>query len=210
MYAEGRGVARNTAKGLALLAKLEAEQQLDGLYELGQVYRSEASEVTDKVKAAAYFRQAAGRGHLDAAEALAVMLHTGEGIPVNLAEAARYYEMAIEAGKPRALNNLAVMYEEGTGVAKNPGHARELYRRAARLGHMPAMLSMGEVYEADAGTANAGFAALAYFMLADRLGLHDAREGIVRMKQRVDAATIARATKFVTEWMPGMALPEES
>jgi TPR repeat protein/transglutaminase-like putative cysteine protease len=210
MYAEGRGVARNTAKGLALLAKLEAEQQLDGLYELGQVYRSEASEVTDKVKAAAYFRQAAGRGHLDAAEALAVMLHTGEGIPVNLAEAARYYEMAIEAGKPRALNNLAVMYEEGTGVAKNPGHARELYRRAARLGHMPAMLSMGEVYEADAGTANAGFAALAYFMLADRLGLHDAREGIVRMKQRVDAATIARATKFVTEWKPGMALPEES
>jgi TPR repeat protein len=146
------------------------------------------------------------------AEALALMLHTGDGIPINLPEAVRYYEMAVQSGFPRAMNNLANMYEEGQGVAKDSGKTMELYRNAARLGHSIAMLNLAELYEnkLPAGAANTRYMTLVYYMLANKYGQADAQAGVQRLSAASDAAVLEKARAYTLAWKPGQALPEES
>jgi TPR repeat protein/transglutaminase-like putative cysteine protease len=209
MYVEGLGVKRDAAKGMALLNKVEQAGEADAYYQLGLLYRSDTSGMTDKAKAVQYFRLGAGRGQLEAAELYAVMLHTGEGCAPDLVEAARYYEMAVRAGKPRAMNNLADLYERGQGVSKDVHHAADLYRKAAFLGSLPALWNLAELHEAGADGTKPPFVSLAYYMLANRFGMHEAASAVQRLKARTDPATFEKAQKFADGWKPGKALPEE-
>jgi TPR repeat protein len=138
------------------------------------------------------------------------MLHTGDGIAVDLPEAVRYYEMAVQSGYPRAMNNLALMYEEGQGVPKDAGKAMELYRNAARLGHPIAMLSLAELYENTAGGAKTAHLPLMYFMLASKYGQAEAQAGVQRLSASSDPAAVEKARAYTLAWKPGKAMPEES
>lgn len=156
----------------------------------------------------AYYRHGAQAGQREAAEALALMLHTGDGIPVDLPEAVRYYEMAVQAGRPRAMNNLANMYEEGKGVPKDPARTMTLYRDAARLGHPIAMLNIAELYEN--GAAKEAYLPLVYYMLADRFGQAEAQAAVQRLTAKADPAAVEKARAYTLAWKPGSAMPEES
>ena len=210
MYAEGVGVKADLAKGLALLEKMEKLDVPDASYYLGHVYANPAAGLNDKAKAAAHFRRGAAAGQRQAAEALAVMLHTGDGIAVDLPEAVRYYDMAVQSGFPRAMNNLAAMYEEGKGVPKNAGKAMDLYRDAARLGHATAMLSLAELYEQETRDAKQAGLPLMYYMLAAKYGQAEAQSGVQRLSAGNDPAAVEKARAYTLAWKPGKALPEES
>jgi TPR repeat protein len=207
---EGLGASTDLPKQWEVLAKLEQKGEPDALYQLGMIYRNTLAGVSDKAKAADYFRRGADLGQREAAEALAVMLHTGDGIARNPLEAARYYAIAVRAGYPRAMNNLANMYEKGEGVALSLDKAMDLYRQAAQLGHPTAMLNLAELYENYPPAGKGAFLPLAYYMLATKYGLQDANEGLARLRASADAATVDKAQTYSTAWKPGKAMPEET
>lgn len=206
MYVQGLGGKQNIAKGMGILARLEKEKFPDAYYQLGLIYQSDAGGMRDQAKAADYFRRGAELDQRQAAEALAVMLHAGDGVAKNLPEAVRYYRQAIKSGYPRAMNNLAAMTESGEGTPADVAQAMELYRRAAQMGHALAMLNLAQFHE----EKKEEFAPLAYYMLASKYGLHDADEGLQRMKRLAAPAMLEKAQAYVAAWKPGSAMPEES
>lgn len=211
MYAEGIGVRKDLKVGLEYLTVQEKAKLPDAYNELGNVYRSTASDITNKSKAAEYFRLGAQAGQREAAESLGVMLHTGEGIPRNLPEAARYYEIAIKSGYPRAMNNLADIYLSGEGgMPIDLVKGRELLRRAAQMGNPTAMISLAELYETTPPTEKPVFLSLAYYLLASKYGMADADDGLKRMKSLAEPAVLEAAQSYVSGWKPGKAMPEES
>ena len=191
---------------MGILARLEKEKFPDAYYQLGLIYQSDAGGMRDQAKAADYFRRGAELDQRQAAEALAVMLHAGDGVAKNLPEAVRYYRQAIKSGYPRAMNNLAAMTESGEGTPADVAQAMELYRRAAQMGHALAMLNLAQFHE----EKKEEFAPLAYYMLASKYGLHDADEGLQRMKRLAAPAMLEKAQAYVAAWKPGSAMPEES
>lgn len=206
LYVQGLGVSQDVSKGMKILARLENEKFPDAYYQLGLIYQSNAGGMMDKARAASYFRRGAELDQREAAEALAVMLHAGDGIAQNLPEAVRYYREAVKSGYPRAMNNLAAMIEKGEGTPADVTQAMDLYRRAAQMGHPLAMLNLAEFHEAK----KEKFVPLAYYMLASKYGLHDAAEGLQRMKQQAAAETLEKAQGYIAAWKPGDAMPEES
>jgi TPR repeat protein len=210
MYVQGFGVAADVPRGMALLAEQEREKLPDVFNELGIIYRSEKSGMTDKAKAAEYFKRGAELGQREAAQSLAVMLHTGEGVPVDLKQAIHYYELAVKSGFPDAMNNLAEIYQHGEGgISPNPGKAITLQRRAAQLGYSLAMLNLAGYYENNPAAAKADFLSLSYYLIANQYGELEAKEGLARMKAKVDATVLNAAQTFASSWKPGKAMPEE-
>lgn len=210
MYVEGWGVDVDVSRGMEILAKQEADNVPDAYFQVGNVYRGATAGMTNKAKAADHFRRGAEMGQREAAEALAVMLHTGEGIAANLPEAMRYYTMAAQSGYPRAMNNLASMYEKGEVAPPDIDKAINLYRGAAQMGHASAMLNLAELYETGPLAKKDVFIPLAYYMLASQYGLQDADEGLQRLKGQCDQATVEKAQLYVSSWKPGSAMPEET
>jgi TPR repeat protein len=211
MYVEGLGVRADVPRGLALLAKQEKEKLPDAYNELGNLYRSEKSGMTDKAKAAEYFRHGAELGQREAAKSLAVMLHTAEGIPRDLPQAIRYYELAVKSGYPDAMNNLAEIYRQGQGeIPRDIDKAITLLRRAAQMGHTFAMVNLADYYEFNPPAEKADFLPLVYYLLASKYGEHEAKDGLARMKAKADPKVLAVAQTFVSNWKPGQAMPEET
>lgn len=69
-----------------------------------------------------------------------------------------------------------------------------------------AMLNLAQFHE----EKKKEFAPLAYYMLASKYGLHDADEGLQRMKRLAAPAMLEKAQAYVAAWKPGSAMPEES
>jgi hypothetical protein len=211
MYVEGLGVKVDVPRGLELLAKQEKEKLPDAFNELGKLYRNEKSGVTDKAKAAEYFRQGAALGQREAAQALAMMLHTGDGIPRDLPQAIQYYELAIKSGYLDSMNNLAEIYRQGEdGIPRNIDRAVSLLRSAAQMGHTFAMVNLGNYYENNPAADKPEFLPLAYYLLASKYGESEATVGLARVKAKAPPEVLAAAQTFVTKWSPGQAMPEES
>lgn len=209
LYVEGQGIAPNVSKGMKMLADQASENSPYALYELGEIHRLGLGQPADKLKAADFLRKATERGHREAAEKLAYMLHVGDGIQQDKVKAVQYYEIAIKSGLTHSLNNLANIYAHGDGMPKDEAKAMALYRRAGQGGHSTAMLSLGEMYESSkAGKENTTLP-LAYFMLAARLGQDEAKAGVERLKAKADQATVEKLQAYVAAWKPGKAMPEE-
>jgi len=210
MYVEGIGVKADVPRGMALLAQQEREKLPDAFNELGKLYRSESSGMTDKRKAAEYFRQGAQLGQREAAQALAVMLHTGEGIARDLPQAIHYYELAVKSGNPDAMNNLAEIYRQGEdGVPRDIDKAVALLRGAAQMGHTFAMVNLAGFYENHPPAEKPELLPLAYYLLASKYGEREASAGLERMKAKAAEEVQAAAQQFVSKWKPGQAMPEE-
>lgn len=91
-------------------------------------------------------RKEADQGDPNAALALGMMYHTGEGTPQNYDEAVKWYRRAADKGNPIAQNSLGVMYLQGQGVAINYLEAVRLIRAAAEKGNARAQLNLGHMF----------------------------------------------------------------
>lgn len=97
LYIEGRGGAPDRDKGLRLL-ETAAGTSPEAAYRAGVILSDEKNGDTDDVRAAAYFKQAAGQGHPAAATLYAHALYEGVGVAVDKPEAALWYAKAAERG----------------------------------------------------------------------------------------------------------------
>jgi len=61
----------------------------------------------------------ADKGDADVQSAIAVMYHTGQGVPQSYKKAFYWYKKAAESGNVAAQANLGVMYAKGTGTKKD-------------------------------------------------------------------------------------------
>ena len=105
----------------------------------------------DYATAVKLMRPLADEGNPTAQYSLALMYHTGEGLPQSDAEAAKWYRKAADNGDARAQFNLALMYRNGMGVPKSDAEALKWYRKAADQGNAMAQNSLGLMYDAGEG-----------------------------------------------------------
>jgi hypothetical protein len=113
--------------------ELVAENNVEGLLELGSAYRAGTAHVPrDLGKSVECFLRAADLGS-DDAQYLAAMAHfNGSGVPEDLAEGARRLRIAAQNGHLRAKVYLANMYELGIHHKTDAEKADVWYRAVAR------------------------------------------------------------------------------
>ena len=143
--------------------------------------RTHRRDVTpDPLKALAFYRLAAARGHSEGWRRMADLYRTGCGVPPDLGQAMRLYRRAAELGNERAMFALGVCYEDGVGVSillaeqgegavggkTAAGRAAEWYRKAAEAGYAPAQNNLGGCYEAGLGVRQNPAMAIHWYTLA--------------------------------------------
>ena len=110
------------------LGSREAQRDLGAFYATGNW-----TGPHDVVRAAAWYRRAADRGHADAQYNLGFMYLLGEGVPSDSAEGLRWLRLAADQREESAFRLLADLYRYGYyGVPRDPEEATrwdELYQR---------------------------------------------------------------------------------
>ena len=91
----------------------EAQFNLSVMYKAGEVVQP------DTVEAVYWAREAAERGHVDAAYNLGTWFGRGDGIPDDQAIAFEYYLKAAKGGKDNARAIVGLRYLDGDGVAED-------------------------------------------------------------------------------------------
>lgn len=144
MHRYGRGVQRDPARMVALMADAAEGGYHFAQYRLAQVYRrgdgipggaDAAMGIPDGGAAARLYRMAALQGNGFAALELAELYADDRfGVAADDTEQARWLTMAAEAGQAQALAMLGVLHEQGRGVAQDPRRAAELYIAALESG----------------------------------------------------------------------------
>jgi CHAT domain-containing protein/TPR repeat protein/tetratricopeptide (TPR) repeat protein len=106
-HLDGRGVPKDTTRGLALLQQA-ADQGLTGaLTRLGGIHLEGKYVTRDPVAATGFFNRAADLGDGQAMAQLAWMNRFGNGVPQDQVKAYVWYRLAVEAGNTNALIPLA-------------------------------------------------------------------------------------------------------
>jgi len=176
-----------------------AEQgNADAQYRVARLYHRGLGVARDDARAAAWYLEAARRGHAKqavrwytkAAEQgravaqanLAGMYAEARGVERDLGVAARWYRKAAEQGNAEAQYRLGTMFDHGRGVAENPGEAFGLYKKAAKQGHVAAQNSVGLMYELGRGVRENDEKAARWYQAAADQGSADARRSLDGMR----------------------------
>jgi localization factor PodJL len=133
-YAEGRGVAANSAEAarwLELAARhglAMAQFRLAGLYEKGIGVKK------DIETARRLYKAAAEQGNAKAMHNLAVLYAEGAAVKPDYRTAAQWFRMAADHGLPDSQYNLAILYARGIGVDQNLTESYKWFTLAADQG----------------------------------------------------------------------------
>jgi uncharacterized caspase-like protein len=108
-------------------------------------------------EARALLTKSAAAGSISATSDLALMLETGEGGPIDIAQAVALFDKAAAAGNVAAMRNVAIEFENGTGRRRDAAQAAQWYRQAADTGDPQAMGFLAVLYLQGTGVPkNAG------------------------------------------------------
>ncbi|HEY9789973.1 MAG TPA: SEL1-like repeat protein [Candidatus Obscuribacterales bacterium] len=133
------------------IAELEAAAQngyVDALWVLGvRYFRGGNGVPRDFKQAAFYFKQAADKGQVQAANDLGFCYQHGAGVDQDYAKAAVLYQKAADAGLPEAQNNLGYLYVQGKGVPRDDAKAVALFRSSAEAHDSDAQSNLGWMYQ---------------------------------------------------------------
>ncbi|KAF5746568.1 F-box protein [Tripterygium wilfordii] len=135
-------------------------------------------------------------GHVRAQYQLALCLHQGSGVDLNLQEAARWYLKAAEGGYTRAMYNIALCYEVGEGLGRSHRLARKWMKRAADRGHTKAQFEHGLCLFSEGELMTA----VVYLELASRGGESAAVNVENIILQQLSAASRDRAMFLADSW----------
>ena len=146
MYANGKGVAKDESRTVALYKKacdlVSDAGHLWICIKLGDMYANGRGVAKDESRTIALYKKACDGGDINqGCVGLAEMYANGRGVAKNNSRAAAlykkvvaFYTKACDSGKGLAsallCHNLANMYRSGTGVAKDEAHAAALYKKA--------------------------------------------------------------------------------
>lgn len=113
----------------------------DAQFNLGQAYKLGRGVKTDLDIALSWYRKAAARGHLQAADASGHLLHYQQKIP----EALPFLQSSADRGDPRAQYLLATELFNGVHIEKDWVRAYALMTRASSSGMAPASRSLAQM-----------------------------------------------------------------
>jgi TPR repeat protein len=152
MYLAGKGVVKDTPKGLAKLEEAGASDNRFALDQLGDMYFDGSGVEKDEARALAYYLRAVEAGSDRRFDRLAAMYAQGRGTPVDQAKAASFGKDAVDALSKTAASDswaayrLGMLYLEGAGVPRNPQEALRLLKVSAAAGRGDAMIAIADLY----------------------------------------------------------------
>jgi TPR repeat protein len=117
---------------------------LESQFQLGSLYFTAKPE-KDLKQAEYWWKQAADRGHPNAAVSLAY-LYTGRNDPAfsNQALMLKYLNQSSAGGNPMAQHILGTLYQRGEqGVPQDPAQARRLFQSACQQNYAPSCKALG-------------------------------------------------------------------
>ena len=133
---------------------------------------------TALVEAAAWYRQAAERGNVDALFMLGAMYDRGEGVEQDHEEAVRWFLKAAEQGCADAQFILGMMYSTGLDIPKDLQKGVKWYTEAAQQGHADAQFYLGWMYADGRGVDQDVAAAKMWYQKAEQNGCPYAWEAL--------------------------------
>lgn len=160
----------------------------------------------DKARAVELYKKAAEGGYALAQYRLGVLYQIGEGVDKDLRLARKWFAAASEAGLREAEFNYAIMLETGTGGSRDPAEAARLYEISAGKGVRQAFLPLGMLYARGEGVERDLVESYKWLLLADRAGASGVSQALQAVREALDDASIAEATKRADAWH--MTLPE--
>jgi TPR repeat protein len=117
----GRGVVKDIKKGLFWLEKAASNNDVNGLFNLAQIYFQGDCVEKDQTRAAELYRKAAENGHYPSQSRLGFMFAQGTGVTKDRTQAYLWLTMAAQHGIGSALDALESMVKEMSVEEKSQG-----------------------------------------------------------------------------------------
>ncbi len=150
-FLTGDGIAVDKKEGYTLVWKSHHTGYPEASFYLARCYEQGKDCAPDFAKAAHLYREAADKGHAEAAFKLGLLLKAGKGVEKNPAEAFRFFSMAVNSEaskiKPEWLYECALCHIKGFGTAKNPSAGIWAMQEAAEAGNASAQYEMAIAYD---------------------------------------------------------------
>lgn len=134
-YAQGEGVPRNAAQGVAWYRKAAAQGLVQAQDSLGWHYALGEGVRKSEAQAVEWERKAAEQGYANAQYNLGLMYAQGQGVLKDAVQAVEWYRKAAEQGSPHAQYKLGLAYVEGKGVRTDYVAAYMWFNLAAAQGN---------------------------------------------------------------------------
>jgi TPR repeat protein len=151
MYADGLGVARDSAEALTWLRKAADQNVALAQANLGVMYENGLGVGRDITAAVYWYAKAARQNNAMGKAYLGDLYKKGRGVPRDEFAALQLYRLAAAQNYAHAQNNLGYMYEHGCVVERNPWVAVWLYRLAAEQNFAVAQTNLATMYEKGCG-----------------------------------------------------------
>lgn len=130
-YRDGKGVEKDTVKGLQLLNQAAEKGCIGAIKDLAWMYQYGKDVEKDGALAIKWYEKAIDKGDKDSIMDLAKLYMDGIVVDPNMEKAIHYYKMGVETGLTKAMLKLGEIYEKGMGIEKNVTKAIYWYRKAA-------------------------------------------------------------------------------
>ena len=152
----GVGVAKDTARGKAIILDSISDANAIPWFVLGECHRYGYGFVKNKIQAKRYYLKAAKcesgiPGMVGAYEALGSMFEAGDGVEASVRLSSRYYLSAADKLSQVGQWKVANQFECGRGLAKNVKRAVYYYKLCANSGHIGAQRKTLSYYMAGHG-----------------------------------------------------------
>ena len=185
-YLEGKGVEKDTVRGLALLEKAADGGSPVASFRLA--VQALSGEKPDLLGGYKRLVAAANGNLLEAQNELGLLYLSGKLALADSAAGVAWLTRAAQGGYPQAQNNLATLFERGAGVPQNMENAGQLYALAANQGHGPATLALSRLVYQGIGTKADPVKSWALASLAVERGAEDAEKLVAEIGGKLDAA----------------------
>jgi len=203
-YIEGKGVEKDTARGLALLEK--AAEAGNAVANFRLAVQSLSTEKPDLLVGYGHLLKAATGNLVEAQNELGLLYLSGKLAAADSAAGVAWLTRAAQGGYAQAQNNLATLYERGAaGLTQNMENAGQLYSLAANQGHGPATLALARLLNDGIGTKANPEKAWALATLAAERGTEDGKKLANEIESKLDEKQRAAAKKELDDIKSGKA-----
>jgi TPR repeat protein len=207
-YMEGRGVEKDTERGLSILKK--AAEEKNPIAQFRMAVRHLSGEKPDLALGYAYLVAAATGNLVEAQHELGLFYLSGKLGGADAPAGVAWLTRAAQNGNAAAQNNLATLYESGAaGLVRNLENAGQLYTLAANQGHGPATLALARLLSQGGDVKPDLAKAWALATLASERGVEDASKLATEIASRLDEKQREEANKELADIKSGKK-PEES
>lgn len=207
-YLEGKGVEKDSARGLALLEK--AAEAGSAVANFRLAVQALSVEKPDLLGGYKHLVAAANGNLVEAQNELGLLYLSGKLAVADSAAGVAWLTRAAQGGYAQAQNNLATLYERGAaGVTQSMENAGQLYSLAANQGHGPATLALARLLYLGVGTKADPVKAWALATLAQERKAEDADKLVAEIATKLDEKQKAEAKKQLEDMKSGKVADEK-